>query len=66
MKLKDLLKHTQGFITVRIEETGKLIGEATSTILGQNLPAERLNQTVGLICDASDKAIKVSIIPRNR
>lgn len=65
MKLKELLEHTQGFITIRIEERGQRIGEATSTVLLNNLPSNRLAQSVGLINGASDKAIKVSIIPRN-
>lgn len=64
MKLKELLNNTQDFIAVRVEECGKLVAEKTPRILIENLPADRLGQTVGLINGASENTIRVSILPQ--
>lgn len=64
MKLKELLNHTQNFIEVRVEESGKLVAEKKPQILIENLPADRLGQTVGLINGAGENKIRVSIIPK--
>ncbi len=64
MKLKELLNHTQDFIAVRVEECGKLVAEKTPRILIENLSADRLGQTVGLINGAGENKIRVSIIPQ--
>lgn len=66
MKVKDLLKHTQSFIFVRLEECHKFVAEDKPRYLLENLPADRLAQTVGLINGADSNFIKISIIPKNK
>lgn len=64
MKLKDFLKHCNNSFNVRIEEKFNPIAEAKACTLLENLSAERLAQTVGLIFEVKDGKMTVSIIPK--
>lgn len=64
MKLKNFLQHCNNSFNVRIEEKFILIAEAKPRILLENLSAERLAQTVGLIFEVKDGKMTVSIISK--